>query len=80
VKRTVAGGGQASKDQVAQMVRALLALPSVPPPDAADALAIAMTHLRTIGLSNAIASLALRHVSRVAGISSAVKAARRAAR
>jgi crossover junction endodeoxyribonuclease RuvC len=80
VKRTVVGGGQAGKDQVAQMVRALLGLPSVPPPDAADALAIAMTHLRTIGLSSAIANLAARRASRVTGISAAVKAARRASR
>jgi crossover junction endodeoxyribonuclease RuvC len=80
VKRTVAGGGQAGKDQVAQMVRALLGLPAVPPPDAADALAIAMTHLRTIGLSSAIANLAARRPSGVTGISSIVKASRRASR
>jgi len=80
VKRTVAGGGQAGKDQVAQMVRALLALPDVPPPDAADALAIAMTHLRTIGLSSAIPNLPALRASRAAGISAAVKAARRAIR
>lgn len=46
VKRTVAGGGQADKNQVAQMIRAILALPEVPPSDAADALALAVTHLR----------------------------------
>ena len=46
VKRTIAGRGQADKRQVALMVRALLALDETPPADAADALAIAMTHLR----------------------------------
>jgi crossover junction endodeoxyribonuclease RuvC len=46
VKRTVAGGGQADKRQVALMVRAVLALDEVPPSDAADALALAVTHLR----------------------------------
>lgn len=46
VKRTVAGGGRAEKAQVAQMVRALLALREIPPADAADALAVAMTHLQ----------------------------------
>ncbi len=46
VKRTVAGRGQADKLQVAQMVRALLSLAENPPPDAADALALAVTHLR----------------------------------
>lgn len=46
VKLTVAGGGRADKNQVAQMIRALLALPEVPPSDAADALAVAVTHLQ----------------------------------
>ncbi len=46
VKRTVAGGGRADKSQVAQMVRALLGLATVPPSDAADALAIAITALQ----------------------------------
>ncbi|MEO6420895.1 MAG: crossover junction endodeoxyribonuclease RuvC, partial [Polyangiaceae bacterium] len=39
VKRTVAGGGRADKNQMAQMVRVILGLPSAPPSDAADALA-----------------------------------------
>jgi crossover junction endodeoxyribonuclease RuvC len=46
VKQTVAGIGRADKAQVAQMVRALLALRDVPRPDAADALALAVTHLQ----------------------------------
>lgn len=46
VKRTVAGAGAADKAQVAQMVRVLLGLKAAPPPDAADALAIAVTHLQ----------------------------------
>lgn len=45
VKRTVAGGGRADKAQVAQMVRVLLRLREAPPSDAADALAVAVTHL-----------------------------------
>ena len=45
VKRTVAGGGRAAKQQVAQMVRVVLALRDAPPADAADALAVALTHL-----------------------------------
>ena len=48
VKQAVAGYGSAQKRQVQEMVRALLALDSIPKPDdAADALAIAITHLST---------------------------------
>ena len=46
VKRTVAAHGRASKPQVAQMIRVILALPSAPAFDAADALALAVTHLQ----------------------------------
>lgn len=46
VKRTVTGAGRAEKSQVAQMVRVILGLRELPPADAADALAIAMTHLQ----------------------------------
>ncbi len=42
----VVGRGGAKKDQVAFMVRALLGLKSTPQADAADALAIGLTHLR----------------------------------
>ncbi len=54
IKRTIAGSGQADKRQVALMVRAALALELLPPADAADALAIAMTHLRLGGLLSAL--------------------------
>jgi crossover junction endodeoxyribonuclease RuvC len=54
IKRTIAGNGQADKRQVALMVRAALALDSLPPADASDALAIAMTHLRLGGLLHAL--------------------------
>jgi crossover junction endodeoxyribonuclease RuvC len=48
VKQAVAGYGSAEKRQVQEMVRALLQLDSLPrPDDAADALAIAITHLNT---------------------------------
>jgi crossover junction endodeoxyribonuclease RuvC len=48
VKQAVAGYGNAGKKQVQEMVRVLLALPELPKPDdAADALAIAITHLHT---------------------------------
>lgn len=48
VKQAVAGYGSADKRQVQGMVRVLLALDSIPKPDdAADALAVAITHLNT---------------------------------
>jgi crossover junction endodeoxyribonuclease RuvC len=48
VKQAVAGYGSADKRQVQEMVRALLQLEAIPKPDdAADALAIAITHLNT---------------------------------
>ncbi len=46
VKRTVAGAGRADKAQVAQMIRIVLGLTEIPRSDAADALAIAVTHLQ----------------------------------
>ena len=54
VKRAVAGGGRAEKSQVAQMVRIILALTSPPPSDAADALAVAVTHLQRIPYMTAV--------------------------
>ena len=46
IKQSTVGRGAAGKNQVAFMVRALLGLTETPDPDAADALAIALTHLR----------------------------------
>lgn len=47
VKRTVAGSGRADKAQVARMMMAYLRLTTEPPADAADALAVAATHLQS---------------------------------
>ena len=44
VKQAVVGNGHAKKEQVQEMVRRLLTLPSVPGADAADALACAICH------------------------------------
>ena len=49
VKQAVTGTGGASKEQVQHMVRALLRLPAAPARDAADALAIAICHINTLG-------------------------------
>lgn len=46
VKRTVVGRGAADKSQVVRLVMALLALKEAPEEDAADALAIAITHIQ----------------------------------
>ena len=46
VKQAVAGYGAAAKEQVQRMVQSLLGLAEAPsPPDAADALALALCHL-----------------------------------
>jgi crossover junction endodeoxyribonuclease RuvC len=47
IKQSTVGRGAAGKDQVAFMVRALLGLTETPNVDAADALAIGLTHLRS---------------------------------
>ena len=46
MKSAVVGNGNADKNQVAFMVRALLGLSETPPHDAADALAIGIAHLQ----------------------------------
>lgn len=51
IKQAVAGYGGAGKQQVQQMVRALLQLDDIPrPDDAADALAVAICHLHSAGM------------------------------
>lgn len=55
VKRTVAGAGRAEKAQVAHMVRVMLGLSETPKADAADALAIAVTHLQGRALTGTFA-------------------------
>src|SRR6266498_1220264 len=47
IKQSTVGRGSAGKNQVAFMVRALLGLTETPDADAADALAIGLTHLRS---------------------------------
>ena len=46
IKRTLTGSGQADKGQVARVVCAVLGLEEGLPPDASDALAMAITELR----------------------------------
>ncbi len=46
IKQTVVGTGRADKRQVAMLVRAALGLSELPPSDAADALAAALTYLQ----------------------------------
>lgn len=45
IKQAVVGNGNASKQQVQGMVKHLLDLNETPPPDVADALAVAICHL-----------------------------------
>jgi crossover junction endodeoxyribonuclease RuvC len=50
VKRAIVGSGRADKQQVAQLVAAVLQLKELPSVDATDALAIALTHINTTRL------------------------------
>jgi crossover junction endodeoxyribonuclease RuvC len=45
IKKAVAGYGFAEKRQIQMMVKNILKLKDVPPPDAADALAAAICHI-----------------------------------
>jgi crossover junction endodeoxyribonuclease RuvC len=57
VKMALTGFGAADKSQVQRMVQRLLSLSVLPrPDDAADALAIALCHLNSVGLSSRIRS------------------------
>jgi len=56
VKQRVANYGASSKQQIQEMVRLQLGLAEIPrPDDAADALAVAICHLREMHLSNLLA-------------------------
>jgi crossover junction endodeoxyribonuclease RuvC len=55
VKSMLTGSGRAEKLQVAQMIKMLLSLDELPASDAADALALAVTHLRRAPLEAALA-------------------------
>jgi crossover junction endodeoxyribonuclease RuvC len=56
VKQQVADYGTSSKEQVQEMVRLQLGLSEVPrPDDAADALAVALCHVRETHLKNLLA-------------------------
>lgn len=63
VKKTVAGSGRADKGQVARMVQTLIHLRSLPRADATDALAVAITHGRTLAPTAATLVPAVRRVS-----------------
>lgn len=53
IKQAVTGYGRADKNQVQQMVKALLGLQQIPKPDdASDALAVALTHAHSNKLSS----------------------------
>jgi crossover junction endodeoxyribonuclease RuvC len=67
IKKTVVGAGHAEKTQVAMMVRMLLPKSDAGSPDAADALAVAITHAQHRGarLMAATAMAAERSLPRV---------------
>jgi crossover junction endodeoxyribonuclease RuvC len=54
VKQATVGYGRAAKAQVQAMVARLLALPEPPPPDAADALSVAICHANRADVGDAV--------------------------
>jgi crossover junction endodeoxyribonuclease RuvC len=54
VKRAVVGRGRADKRQVAYVVKSVLGLSELPQSDAADALAVALTHIGMARLADAM--------------------------
>jgi crossover junction endodeoxyribonuclease RuvC len=59
VKQAIVGYGSATKEQVQRMIASVLGLAVPPsPPDAADALALAVCHLHSDGLRRAVTSAA----------------------
>jgi crossover junction endodeoxyribonuclease RuvC len=53
IKRQVANYGASSKKQIQEVIRLELGLPRIPePPDAADALAVAICHLQEVHLNS----------------------------
>lgn len=65
IKQAVTGYGRASKNQVQEMTKVLLALDRIPQSDhAADALAVAITHAHTARCAPAVADVETRRTRR----------------
>ena len=64
IKKTVTGAGHAEKAQVAMMVKVLLPRCEIASADAADALAVAITHAQHRVASRRLSDLAARIVAR----------------
>ncbi len=60
IKKTVTGAGHAEKAQVAMMVKVLLPRCEIPSADAADALAVAITHAQHRGAARRLAEAMAR--------------------
>lgn len=78
VKAAVAGHGGADKAEVQKMVQALLGLAETPkPPDAADALALALCFLARVGSPQAVAGIAATDGQPADRLADAIAAAER---
>ncbi len=54
VKQSVSGSGRATKEQIQHMIKTLLNLKELPPPDSADALAVALCHVHSSSKMSAL--------------------------
>lgn len=69
IKKSVSGNGRAPKEQVRQMVKYILNLGAMPPSDAADALACAITHAHMLPTLDILKEMNLdsSHTARMRG-------------
>ncbi|MCC6554800.1 MAG: crossover junction endodeoxyribonuclease RuvC [Polyangiaceae bacterium] len=75
VKRTIVGKGAAEKEQVARVMTAVLRLAAPPRSDAADALAVALTHVHAARFQAALAASGVQAALAGRGMGSKVGAA-----
>ena len=66
IKQSIVGSSKAGRHQMQQMVKVLLGLKEIPKPDQADALSLAICHLRSYKMQNLYQRLALENSERPA--------------
>jgi crossover junction endodeoxyribonuclease RuvC len=65
IKQSIVGSSKASGPQMQQMVKVLLGLQEIPKPNQADALALAICHLRSYKMQNLYQKIAVQRSKRI---------------